>query len=274
MIKRLLTDELKNYPFEVILGTKSIHGVTDKDGYFEIMTEGNIPGFIAVHPSNGESVRSSVFSISDQATFGIISDIDDTIMKTGVSSKFKWRVIFNTFFLNPWRRDTFELTPELFVQLNKGDGTKANPIFYVSNSPWNLFQYLRQYILHKNFPDGILVLRDMGIGWLRRKKLIQERKFDEVERILNSCPDLEFILFGDSAEIDTDIYLAIKDKYPKRILMIYIREIPKSRRKNHLKQLMSSYKSPEEILLFTEIDEVFEDLRAKNILPKKDNYPL
>ena len=36
---------------------------------------------------------------SKQAEFGIISDIDDTILHTGLVSTLKWRVIYNTVFI-------------------------------------------------------------------------------------------------------------------------------------------------------------------------------
>ncbi len=46
-----------------------------------------------------------------------------------------------------------------------------------------------------------------------------------MRRLLETYPNLRFVLIGDSGERDPDIYLATAARYPGRILAIYIRDV-------------------------------------------------
>ncbi|NNE77139.1 MAG: hypothetical protein HKN31_08710, partial [Pricia sp.] len=84
---------------------------------------------------------------SKTAEFGVISDIDDTILHTGVVSSLKWQVIFNTVFKTPGKRTPLKGAADFYMLLHRGkSGKKANPIFYVSHSPWNLYRYLELFL--------------------------------------------------------------------------------------------------------------------------------
>ena len=69
---------------------------------------------------------------SHAAAFGVISDVDDTILETGVQRV--GRMIRQTFTGSALTRTPFPGAAELYRDLADG----INPVFYVSSSPWNL----------------------------------------------------------------------------------------------------------------------------------------
>ena len=96
----------------------------------------------------------------DKADYGVISDIDDTIIHTGVVSTLKWKVLLNSIFKSAASRIPLEGAAEFYHKLHRGrSGNNANPIFYVSHSPWNLYRYLEFFLNQNAFPKGPILLR-------------------------------------------------------------------------------------------------------------------
>ncbi len=162
---------------------------------------------------------------NDDAQFGVISDIDDTIVRTQATSLLKMVKI--TFFNNARTRLPFEGVAAFYQALQLGaSGAIFNPIFYVSSSPWNLYDLLTDFMDVHGIPAGPLFLQDYGLD---RDKFIsadhEEHKITRIERLLNLYPQLPFILIGDSGQADPEIYSTILEKHPDRILAIYIRDV-------------------------------------------------
>uniref|UniRef100_UPI003F6D9722 phosphatase domain-containing protein n=1 Tax=Polaribacter sp. TaxID=1920175 RepID=UPI003F6D9722 len=61
------------------------------------------------------------------------------------------------------------------------------------------------------------------------------------ENILQTYPNLSFILIGDAGEYDADIYIEITKKYPKRIKAIYLRSVLHRKKMNRIKKLIENY---------------------------------
>jgi phosphatidate phosphatase APP1 len=147
------------------------------------------------------------------AQFGVISDIDDTVVYSNVTHKL--RMVVALAFSNARTRKPFKGVAALYQALHRG----RNPLFYVSKSPWNLYLPLLEFLEHQGLPLGPLVLRDFG---LRMKK---DHKTQAIADILETYPRLQFVLIGDSGEHDPEIYSAIVRRYPERIRTIYIRSV-------------------------------------------------
>ena len=180
---------------------------------------------------------------SDKAEYGVISDIDDTIIHTGVVSSLKWQVILNTIFKRPEKRIPLEGAAGFLKLLHRGSrGISANPIFYVSHSPWNLYRYLLFFLEKNNFPKGPILLRSFR-SILRRKSREKPQKQKEILNILSSYPDMPFILIGDSGEHDADIYMEIAETHPNRILAIYLRSVRHRRKMLRVRGLFENYKT-------------------------------
>lgn len=171
--------------------------------------------------------------------FGIISDIDDTIIHTGVASRLKWRLLVNSIARHPYARRPVKGVRDFYQALHKGkSGSGHNPIFYVSNSPWNLYSYLRIFLDHHHFPKGPLILRDIGIKPMEHTAI--GGKYGRIREIIEAFPTLRFVLFGDSAEVDTDIYLQLSRDFPEQIHSIFIRCVSNKKRLKRVKELIEA----------------------------------
>ncbi|HEY0652761.1 MAG TPA: phosphatase domain-containing protein, partial [Chryseosolibacter sp.] len=159
------------------------------------------------------------------AEYGIISDIDDTIVKTTATSLLA--MSRNTFLHNAHTRLPFAGVKEFYRSLQLGrNGKRNNPFFYVSSSPWNLYDLLVDFMDLNDIPEGPLLLRDFGLD--NNKAGMSDHmghKFHEIQNILTAYPQLNFILVGDSGQEDPKIYQEVVRKFPGRILAIYIRDV-------------------------------------------------
>jgi phosphatidate phosphatase APP1 len=116
----------------------------------------------------------------------------------------------------------FEGTSELYGALAAGaSGTARNPVFYVSKSPWNLYDFLVDFMDYHELPRGPLLLRDIGL----REAPPLDHKAEAVRQLLKTYRRLPFILIGDSGERDADIYVEAAERFPGRVRAIYIRDL-------------------------------------------------
>ncbi len=223
--KRLESDEVPGARLRARFLGRQAEAVTDDEGYFrlEIAPRGRLgPGMwqeVALELLEAQSAKTTarVLVPLKRARFGVISDIDDTIVSSHVANKLK--MILTAVLSNARTRKPFAGVAGFYRALHAG----VNPFFYVSKSPWNLYEPLVEYLEVQGLPRGPLLLRDFG---LRREK---EHKRKAIEEILTTYPKLKFILIGDSGEEDPEIYSAVVHRFPERIRAIYIRSVNQDR---------------------------------------------
>jgi phosphatidate phosphatase APP1 len=225
-VQNFLTRELPGVPLRIKIGDVTIDAVSDSDGYVVARTDSPAPmgspwatGIMSLSgPYRGVSgERSAPVDVripSTSARFGIISDIDDTVIKTGVQRA--GQMVLQTFAGSELTRVAFDGAADLYRDL----ADAVNPVFYVSSSPWNLHGFLTAFLDHHDFPRGPVLLRDL-LGTSAGR----EPKHGRIHEILDLHPDLPFVLIGDSGEKDPEIYADIVRSYPGRILAVYIREV-------------------------------------------------
>lgn len=222
--KRLESDEVPGARLRARLLGREVEGVTDREGYFKL--EINPRGRLG--PGQWQDVELELEDFDAQATarvlvpsprarFGLISDIDDTIVSSNVTRKV--RMLLTVALTSARTRKPFPGVAAFYRALHAG----VNPVFYVSKSPWNLYAPLLEYLEVQRFPPGPLLLRDFG--WRPEK----EHKRNAIEEILATYPRLPFVLSGDSGEQDPEIYAALVRRFPKRIRAIYIRSVDAKR---------------------------------------------
>ena len=267
--KRFETDEIKHVSLDLKLpNNKIIKVTTDENGYFiaeetlENLSElTNEEGWLSFELSyndvtlkrtiqNKNKFPGELLIPSTKAEFGVASDIDDTILHTGVVSILKWRVIYNSIFKHAKNRIPLEGSAEFYHKLHRGvSGKNANPIFYVSHSPWNLYRYLELFLRQNDFPKGPILLRSFS-NFLKRKPQDEKpQKQKEILNLLKTYPDLPFILIGDSGEHDPDIYIEIAEEFPDRILAIYLRSVKHKKRMIRVKGLLENYKTTQVLMV-------------------------
>jgi phosphatidate phosphatase APP1 len=155
-----------------------------------------------------------------ETKFGIVSDIDDTIVRTGATSI---RTMIKSVVLsNAATRMPFEGVAELYQALHR----ERNPLFYVSSSPWNLYDLIHDYMTINAIPPGPLFLQDWGID---RDTFIHAahdtHKLAQIQTILDFYPSMPFVLIGDSGQLDPEIYLQVIRANPGRVLAAFVRDV-------------------------------------------------
>jgi phosphatidate phosphatase APP1 len=259
--KRFETDEIKYVGLDIKLpNNKTIKVTTDNNGYFRVEEKlenlkslTNEEGWLLFELSyydidhkrtiqNGNRFPGELLIPSSKAEFGVASDIDDTILHTGVVSMLKWKVIYNSIFKHANNRIPLEGSADFYHKLHRGvTGENANPIFYVSHSPWNLYRYLELFLRQNNFPKGPILLRSMS-NFLKKKPQDEKpQKQKEILNLLKTYPELPFILIGDIGEHDPDIYMEIAEEFPDRILAIYLRSVKHKKKMLRVKGLVDNY---------------------------------
>jgi len=233
--KRFETDEVPHARLRASFGAWTGEAVADEEGYFRIEIEpaGSLDLSAVWHPVDLELLdpphpvrgTGAILVPPPDAEYGVISDIDDTVVETGVTRRL---AMARTVFLgNARTRLPFAGVAAFYDALHQGvKAGGTNPIFFVSSSPWNLYDLLVEFMELHAIPPGPLLLRDFGVD---RRKLFQrpgvQHKLGCIRPILDAYPDLRFVLIGDSGERDPEIYRQVVREYPGRILAIYIRKI-------------------------------------------------
>ncbi len=247
-IFRFGTIELCNKVVEISFAGNTLTCQTDKEGYFEIDDTLKKPlsaqenewlkAELEVH-LGAERLLSEVHvrhhRPSDELI--IISDIDDTIMQSFVSSLFKVKMMYYTFTKSPFQRKPIKQMDRLMNRL-MDEVYQKRSLFYVSNSPWNIYDFLTRFLDIYHFPKGPLFLRDYGRQMLFRNSNDPIHKLVTIKRLLEFFPENKVLLFGDSAENDVYYYLQMADSFPDRIRGIFIHDIGKRKHKQQIYRLI------------------------------------
>jgi phosphatidate phosphatase APP1 len=158
------------------------------------------------------------------AAFGVISDMDDTVLQSRVTSFLRAARLL--LLENARTRLPFPGVAAFYRALVAGaDGGAGNPIFYVSSSPWNIYDVIADFLEAQEIPVGPLLLRDWDLRGMRTRH--HRHKSQHIAEILDTYPALPFVLVGDSGQEDPEIYSEMVRTHPGRILAIYIRDVTK-----------------------------------------------
>jgi phosphatidate phosphatase APP1 len=235
--RRWESDEVPHAPVRLRFGDQVLDLTADEEGYYH--GEFRLPPGLsetdrltwleatASAGSGDNEVRAThaVMIPPPAAAFGIISDLDDTVIHTGITSLLLAAKL--TFLENAKTRKPLDGVAKLYEALQHGhSGHPSNPLFYISSSPWNLHDLLVDFLRMNDIPAGPLFLRDLGMD---ETKFIKGKghghKRQKALNLLDSYPGLPFVLIGDSGQEDPAIYADIAAAHPHRILAIYIRDV-------------------------------------------------
>jgi phosphatidate phosphatase APP1 len=210
---------------------------TDEEGYFAFALRPDAPldpvpwQIVRLElPELGVTGAGEVLVPPPSARLAVVSDIDDTVLQTYATDLLKMLTL--TFLRNARTRLPFEGVAALYKALEAGGGgAEQNPLFYVSSSPWNLYDFLAEFMAFNGLPQGPFFLTDYGLD---REKLIKRRhaehKLEAIATIAATFPQLPLLLIGDSGQHDPEIYLAAARAHPGRVAAIYIRNVSEERR--------------------------------------------
>jgi phosphatidate phosphatase APP1 len=191
-----------------------------------------------ITPEGPQCIEAYVLAPGTATHLAVVSDIDDTIVETGITGGMR-AVAKN------WRRVLAELPDERIavpgadvfygalgggavLATPGGAGTRYaathRPFFYISSSPWNLFSYLVAFQQSRNLPLGPIMLRDWG---LNRATFGAEshggHKRAALDQLLAFYPNMRFALIGDDTQGDLPAYADTVQANPGRVAAVFIR---------------------------------------------------
>jgi phosphatidate phosphatase APP1 len=142
--------------------------------------------------------RGQIYIPSPRARFVVISDIDDTVMHTGVANKLG--MLWRLFVADAQSRVAFPGVAALYRALYAGrSGDEANPMLYVSRAPWGIYAVLEEFFAQHGIPVGpVLFLREWGISW---RSPLPRKATDHKQELIATCWSSIlislFVLIGD-----------------------------------------------------------------------------
>ncbi|MDQ3395636.1 MAG: DUF2183 domain-containing protein [Bacteroidota bacterium] len=256
MVKRFNSSEIPGVKVTAKYQNAENTAVTDREGYFEMTLhlkdplpdktfwmEVELALEENLHPGQAPvKAKGKVMVTEGTSEFGVISDVDDTILTTDATNI--WRMLKLTFLNNARTRLPFAGVAAFYQALQKGsNGAQNNPLFYVSSSPWNLYDLLVDFCEVHEIPTGPFMLRDFGIDetkFFTNKHL--NHKLNQIENIMGFYKNLKFILIGDSGQHDPEIYLQVLKDFPGRVKVIYIRDVTNEVRRNNVNAMADEMK--------------------------------
>ncbi len=248
MYRRFESDEVPYARIRARFGRDEVEVTANEEGFFDVWIDPSEPlpsdnlwhtiDLELLSPSSpgAEPITAEGQVLVPPATaeFGVISDIDDTVLQTDATHLIK---MARTVFLgNARTRLPFKGVAAFYRALLRGGKDQGpaqgevNPLFYVSSSPWNIYDLLSDFFHLQDIPLGpIMFLRDWGVS---EKELLptghRSHKLNSIQRIMDTYKDLPFILIGDSGQEDPEIYAEAVNLHPDRVLAIYIRNVSRS----------------------------------------------
>jgi phosphatidate phosphatase APP1 len=246
MARRFASDEVAGARVLASFRGSQVQATADEEGFFDVRfgLEEPLDSSVRWHPvelellsppsPGGGEVQSKGFVLVPRgAGFGVISDLDDTVVRSSATNvlKMAWIVVRN----NAHTRLPFGGVGTFYEALQRGtDGNPTNPIFYVSSSPWNIYDLLQDFLNVHGIPPGPLFLKDWSPTVLGKH---QDYKLGVIRNLLDTYEKLPFVLIGDSGEEDPEIYLQTIREYPGRIKAVYIRDVTSEKRDAEVKAL-------------------------------------
>src|SRR5687768_13269002 len=168
--RAFITAPAMNVPVTITVGNRTVSAQTDRSGYIDTIVDdhGLLPGWheARISAAEAEDVDAAVLLVGNDQQFGIISDIDDTVISTSLPRPLI--AAWNTFVKSENARHVVPGMATMYRALL--DEHPDAPIVYVSTGAWNTAPTLTRFLRRHGYPSGPLLLTDWGptnTGWFR-----------------------------------------------------------------------------------------------------------
>jgi phosphatidate phosphatase APP1 len=202
-----------------------IHEIsTDRTGFIDCRVPANLePGWgrVRLTAADAEDAEAPVRILDPDLRFGVVSDIDDTVMVTALPRPLL--AAWNTFVLDEHARMAVPGMAVLYERLvNAHPGA---PVFYLSTGAWNVAPTLTRFLSRHLYPAGPLLLTNWGPtqdSWFRSGR---EHKKATLKRLADEFPDVKWLLVGDDGQHDEEIYAEFAQAHPEQVAAVAIRHL-------------------------------------------------
>ena len=192
---------------------------TNASGHFALRAALDfVPTHVRILASDKLSATEEVI-ITDPVGVNVISDIDDTIKHTAMTSGA--RESFRNAFIRELEDLKIDGVREWYNRMAK----MGVYFHYVSNTPWQLYPMVARFLVTAGLPAGSVHLK-LYSGVLQGIfEPVAERKKSTMDRLARDFPERKFILIGDSGEADLEVYTDFVIENPGRVLGVFIRDV-------------------------------------------------
>jgi hypothetical protein len=186
-------------------------------------------GWLSIRAVSGDHSGTGLIRMIDGQGVSVISDVDDTIKITGIPDG-EATVMRNTFFA------PFHATPCMAATYQSFGPEVA--FHYVSGGPWQLYRPLQAWLSEVPFPAGSFHMKNVRTNPFESESYDDFRKLAhgsdsateaqkilQIETLLTHFPERQFILIGDSGELDPEIFQRIRDEHPAQVKEIRVRDV-------------------------------------------------
>ncbi len=209
----------------LLVGEQTIPVRTDRGGYIDVRVKnpGLAAGWHQVQVTGSAGAKASIplQVVSSAETFGIVCDIDDTIISTWLPRPLI--AAWNSFILTEQARQAVPGMARMLQQL-LADHPGA-PVVYVSTGAWNTYPMVNRFLARHGLPDGAMLLTDWGptnTGWFRSGAHHKRTCLRELARDL---PNIQWLLVGDDGQHDPELYAEFATLQPEHVRARAIRQL-------------------------------------------------
>lgn len=196
----------------------------DRGGVIDTVIRAELPpGWqtVTIRTEHGSPVEAEVFIVGDDVRYGVISDVDDTVMVTALPRPLV--AAWNSFVLDVHARVP---VPGMAVFLDRMVSEHPGaPMIYLSTGAWNVAPTLGRFLGRNLYPAGSLLLTDWGPTVDRWFRSGREHKVVNLERLAAEFPRVRWLLVGDDGQHDEDLYRDFAASHPDSVAAIAIRRM-------------------------------------------------
>jgi len=223
--RAFVTSPAIDEPVTIRIGDRVIDGRTDRSGLVDIVIHGHGlgPGWhqVEIESPLARPRTASVLIIGTRQTFGLVSDIDDTVLSTSLPRPVI--AAWNTFVKAEGTRRPVPGMATFYRELV--DSHPGMPVVYLSTGAWNTAPSLTRFLRRNGYPPGPMLLTDWGpthTGWFRSG---QDHKRSALARLARELPHVQWLLVGDDGQNDPKIYTEFATRRPEAVRAIAIRQL-------------------------------------------------
>ena len=211
-------------PVVIEVGGERIEVLADRGGVVDTKVPARLqPGWnrVALRVEGSDEVEAPIWVVGPDVDFGIVSDIDDTVMVTALPRPFV--AFWNTFVLDEHARSPTPGMAVLYERLVRAH--PGAPVIYLSTGAWNVAPTLTRFLSRNLYPAGPILLTDWGPTHDRWFRSGRAHKTENLHRLAEEFPHMRWLLVGDDGQHDEELYADFARENPGQVAAIAIREL-------------------------------------------------
>jgi phosphatidate phosphatase APP1 len=208
----------------VTIGGKTHDVVADRGGVLDAVLPADLASgwqTFTMSVEGGEPVESRVYVVGADVRFGVVSDVDDTVMVTALPRPLI--AAWNSFVVQVHARQPVTGMAVLLERVLRGQ--PGSPVIYLSTGAWNVAPMLSQFLRIHLFPAGSLLLTDWGPTHDRWFRSGMQHKLVNLRRLAVEFPHVKWLLIGDDGQHDDEIYTTFANEHPDKVAGVAIRRL-------------------------------------------------